>query len=68
VISIEVLALAAAATTVLGAAFFVNMARSTAFATVVFAIFHDGISQGDDAQAGFAGAFHGGNGGHRTSP
>lgn len=65
---IEILALATAATTVLGAAFFVSMASSTAFATVVFAIFHDGISQGDDAQAGFAGAFHGGNGGHRTSP
>jgi hypothetical protein len=44
------------------------MARGTAFATVVFAIFHDGISKGDDAQAGFAGAFHGGNGGHKISP
>jgi hypothetical protein len=52
----------------LGAAFFVGVASCTAFATVVFAIFHDGIGKGDDAQAGFAGAFHGGNGGHRTIP
>jgi hypothetical protein len=57
-----------AATAILGAAFFVEVASGTAFATVVFAIFHDGIGEGNDAQAGFTGAFHGGNGGHRTIP
>jgi hypothetical protein len=68
VLSIETLALATAATAVLGAAFFIGVAGGTAFATVVFAIFHDGIGEGDDAQAGFAGTFHGGNSGHRTVP
>jgi hypothetical protein len=67
VLLLETLALTAA-TTVLGTAFFVGVAGGTAFATVVFAIFHDGIGEGYDAQAGFAGAFHGGNCGHRTSP
>jgi hypothetical protein len=67
VLLLETLALTAA-TTVLGTAFFVDVAGGTAFATVVFAIFHDGIGEGNDAQAWFAGAFHGGNGGHRTSP
>jgi hypothetical protein len=52
----------------LGAAFFVGMAGGTGFATVVFAIFGNGISQRDDAQAGFAGTFHRGNSGHKTSP
>jgi hypothetical protein len=67
VLLLEILALATA-TAVLGAAFFVEVAGGTAFATVVFAIFHDGIGKRNDAQAGSAGTFHGGNGGHRTSP
>jgi hypothetical protein len=68
VLLIETLALATAATAILSATFFIGVAGGTAFATVVFAIFHDSISQGDDAQARFAGAFHGGNSGHRTIP
>jgi hypothetical protein len=67
VLLFETLALTAA-TTVLGTAFLVDVASGTAFATVVFAIFHDGIGEGYYAQAGCAGAFHGGNGAHRTSP
>jgi hypothetical protein len=44
------------------------MASRTGFATVVFAFFGDGIAEGDDAQAGFAGAFHGCNSSHKVTP
>jgi hypothetical protein len=52
----------------LGTALAIGMASRTAFATVMLTIFVDCIAQRDNAEARFAGAFHGSNGCHGLTP
>jgi hypothetical protein len=58
----------AATTAALSTALAIGMACGTAFATVVLTIFVYRITDRDNAEAGFAGAFHGSNGCHGFAP